>query len=197
MGGRHFTSARMVGKPAFTYGKMEARAWLPAGKHLWPAIWMMPRDSKYGVWAASGEIDIMEYRGERPHVTLGTIHYGGSAPNNKYSGSGEKTFSQDFSKGWHTFGIEWSPTDIKWFVDGQHYHTENINRMMWSGKGKNPYNKNGQPFDQAFHFILNIAVGGNFFPEHRFGKQVTPDEAKHWAKPTMEIDYVRAFRWEN
>ena len=69
--------------------------------------------------------------------------------------------------------------------------------MMWSGKGKNPYTKNGQPFDQPFHFILNIAVGGNFFPEHRFGKQVTPEEAKHWEKSTLEIDHVRVFRWEN
>ena len=197
MGGRNFTSARMVGKKAFTYGRMEISAQLPAGRHLWPAIWMMPQDSKYGGWAASGEIDIMEARGEKPHVTQGTIHYGGSKPNNIWSGSGEKSFAPDLTKGFHIYAIQWSQTDIKWFVDDQHYHTENINRMMWSGKGKNPYTKNGQPFDQSFHFIFNIAVGGNFFPEKQYGKQVTPEEGRHWPKPTMEIDYVKVFRWEN
>ena len=50
MGGRHFTSARLTSKKAWTYGKFEARAKLPKGKHLWPAIWMMPKDSAYGGW---------------------------------------------------------------------------------------------------------------------------------------------------
>jgi beta-glucanase (GH16 family) len=60
--GKHYTSARLNSKKAWTYGKFEVRAKLPKGKLLWPAIWMMPKDSVYGGWAASGEIDIMEYR---------------------------------------------------------------------------------------------------------------------------------------
>ena len=78
--GRHFTSGRVHSKHAWTYGRFEARARLTSGHHLWPAIWMMPRDSKYGQWAASGEIDIMELRGDKPHEIMGTIHYGGTAP---------------------------------------------------------------------------------------------------------------------
>lgn len=27
---------------------------------LWPAIWMMPQNSTYGAWPASGEIDVGE-----------------------------------------------------------------------------------------------------------------------------------------
>jgi beta-glucanase (GH16 family) len=191
--GHHFTSSRMNSRKAWTYGKFEARAKAPAGHHLWPAIWMMPKDSKYGVWAASGEIDIMEMRGDAPRVTMGTIHYGGSWPNNVYHGSGEKTYAFDFSADFHTFGLEWTKNDIKWFVDGNLMHTENINKMMWSGKGNNPYNHNGAPFDAPFYWILNIAVGGNFFGG---GPYVTPAEARGWMKPTMEVDYVRVYEWK-
>lgn len=190
--GKQFTSARLNSKPSWTYGKFEARAKMPSGHHLWPAIWMMPRDSKYGGWAASGEIDIMELRGDSPHVTMGTIHYGGAWPNNVYQGSGEKTYPFDFSADYHTFAVEWDANSIKWLVDDKEMHTENINRMMWSGKGTNPYTKNGQPFDQSFYWILNIAVGGNFFGG---GPYVSAAQAKSWAKPTMEVDYVRVFAW--
>jgi beta-glucanase (GH16 family) len=48
--GRQFTSAKLTSKKAWAYGKFEARAKAPKGKSLWPAIWMMPRDSKYGGW---------------------------------------------------------------------------------------------------------------------------------------------------
>jgi beta-glucanase (GH16 family) len=48
--GKHFTSARLNSKQAWAYGKFEARAKMPKGKHLWPAIWMMPQNSVYGQW---------------------------------------------------------------------------------------------------------------------------------------------------
>jgi beta-glucanase (GH16 family) len=193
-GGRQFTSARLTSKKSWTFGKFEARAKLPKGKNLWPAIWMMPKASVYGGWAASGEIDIMEARGERPRITQGTIHYGGSWPNNVWHGSGEKDLGKDFTADYHTFALEWEKNEIRWYVDGAQYHSENINKNMWSGKGTNPYNHNGAPFDQEFFWILNIAVGGNFFPAAQYGPQVTPDEARRWEKPTMEIDYLRVYQ---
>ena len=48
---------------SFTYGRVEVRAKLPKGDWLWPAIWFLPQHSEYGRWPASGEIDIMESRG--------------------------------------------------------------------------------------------------------------------------------------
>merc|ERR1712072_625154 len=45
------------------YGRVEVEAKLPAGDWLWPAIWMMPVNNTYGPWPASGEIDLMESRG--------------------------------------------------------------------------------------------------------------------------------------
>jgi beta-glucanase (GH16 family) len=48
---------------SFTYGRVEVRAKLPKGDWLWPAIWLLPARNEYGMWPASGEIDIMESRG--------------------------------------------------------------------------------------------------------------------------------------
>ena len=49
---------------------------LPTGKGVWPALWMLPQDEKYGGWAASGEIDVLEARGQEPTKVLGTLHFG-------------------------------------------------------------------------------------------------------------------------
>src|ERR1051325_8696342 len=84
-----YTSARMKtrkrdGSPLFNqkYGKFEFRAKLPTGRGVWPALWMLPQDEKYGGWAASGEIDVMEARGQEPSKVLGNIHFGGRWPAN-------------------------------------------------------------------------------------------------------------------
>ena len=68
---------------AFRYGKVEVRAKLPIGDWLWPAIWLLPRNNQYGNWPASGEIDIMESRGNPPSYPPGgydqfssTLHWG-------------------------------------------------------------------------------------------------------------------------
>ena len=188
--GFHFTSARLNSKKAWAFGKFDTYASLPRGKHLWPAIWLLPKDNVYGPFPASGEIDIMENDGLKNHIIMGTIHFGGVYPNYISRGSGAKHFPQDFSKGFHLFGFEWDPKEMRWYVDGKCYHKERIDKNLWSHKGKNPYTKKGQPFDQAFYWVLNIAVGGSFFGK---GPYVTPQEAKHWKKPTMEIDYIRVY----
>lgn len=42
---------------------------------------MMPAASEYGGWPRSGEIDITEYRGQRPQQIMGTLHFGPSWDN--------------------------------------------------------------------------------------------------------------------
>jgi hypothetical protein len=82
-------SARLntKGKKSIRYGKVEVVAKLPDGDWLWPAIWMMPEDSVYGNWPKSGEIDIMESRGNAPGYSAGgrdvfssTLHWGKLLP---------------------------------------------------------------------------------------------------------------------
>ena len=85
---RQYTSARIrtKNKGDWKYCRIEARAKMPKGQGYWPAIWMMPTDSVYGGWAASGEIDIMEYLGQKTDEVHGTLHYGASWPQNTSSG---------------------------------------------------------------------------------------------------------------
>lgn len=66
-------SARLStrGKQTLTYGKVEFVAKLPKGDWLWPAVWMMPENSRYGEWPMSGEIDIMEGKGNDPKSSIG------------------------------------------------------------------------------------------------------------------------------
>ncbi|KAJ9079965.1 3-glucan binding protein [Entomophthora muscae] len=54
---------RTVNSFNFKYGRVEIEARLPKGDWIWPAIWMMPKNHAYGGWPASGEIDIVQSRG--------------------------------------------------------------------------------------------------------------------------------------
>jgi beta-glucanase (GH16 family) len=78
-------SARLTtkGSKSILYGRVEVTAKLPQGDWLWPAIWMMPEDSVYGTWPLSGEIDIMEsrgndrsYAGQGRNSFMSTLHWG-------------------------------------------------------------------------------------------------------------------------
>ena len=60
------TSSSLRTARAFKFGRMEVRARLPRGDWLWPAIWLLPQNSVYGGWPTSGEIDLMESRGNAP-----------------------------------------------------------------------------------------------------------------------------------
>jgi beta-glucanase (GH16 family) len=179
-----YTSAKLKTKGLFSkkYGRYEIKAKLPVGKGLWPAIWMLPEEDKYGTWAASGEIDIMEAWGSRPNTVSGTIHYGEGWPNNKYTG---KEFELPEKRGidkWHTYALEWEPGELRWYVDGELYQTQN----KWYSKGKdNAANFSyPAPFDQEFYLVMNLAVGGWFDGE--------VDETTVFPSQ-MEVDYVRVY----
>jgi beta-glucanase (GH16 family) len=194
-----YTSARLRTKQrdgttllARKYGRVEFRAKLPTGKGVWPALWMLPDTEAYGGWAASGEIDILEARGAEPRKILGTIHYGSRWPHNQHAG-GEYLFPEGQSiADFHVYAIEWDPGEIRWFVDGHEYSKQNF---WWSTsqtngqQGKQPASEKElnpwpAPFDQPFHLVVNVAVGGQFGgPPDR----TTPFPA------TMEIDYVRVY----
>jgi len=195
--GKRYTSGRVntKGKAAWKYGKFEVRAKVPSGIYLWPALWMMPRDSVYGMWAASGEIDIFEARGGQPTKYESTLHFGGGWPKNIYQGSGPRNFV-DLTKDFHTYGAVWTPESIQFFFDGNNFFTMSLQRSFANaGAGSNPYTKNGQPFDQPFYFIINLAIGGGFFGGE--SQALTDAQARDWASPKFEIDYVRAYQLSN
>ena len=102
------------------FGRIDVRAKLPKAAGVWPAIWMLGNDIDEATWPDCGEIDIMENFGNDWTTSHSTIHGPG------YSGGGGITSSYsgpDFSNGFHDFTVTWYSDAIKWFVDGQHYHT--------------------------------------------------------------------------
>ena len=181
-----YTSARLWTEPTFatTFGRIEAKIALPEGQGLWPAFWMLPKDSPYGGWASGGEIDIMEARGREPNKVDGTIHFGEAWPNNTRSG-GHYTFpeGEDFTTE-HVYAVEWEPGEIRWYVDGNLYHTEN---NWFSKDGNDPTEFTyPAPFDQDFYILLNLAVGGTY------DGGIAPDESVEMPAE-MIVDYVRVY----
>lgn len=176
MGGRQYTSARIrtQGKRDFRYGRFEARMKMPAGQGMWPAFWMLPTNSPYGGWAASGEIDIIESI-NLAAAAYGTIHFGGQWPNNTLNGG---TRQMNLSNDFHVFATEWEPDEIRWYVDGVRYHR--VTSADWFSSAA-PGNVRA-PFDTPFHLLLNLAVGGNF--------PGNPDASTTFPA-ALQVDYVR------
>ena len=179
-----YTSARLSTQNLFSVcgGRIEVRARCDAGKSLWPAIWMLPEDSVYGGWAASGEIDIMEGWGSTPEKICGTIHFGDVWPGNTYL-TGEYSFpAGESTAGWHIYAVEWEPEEIRWYVDDRLYSTQ---RDWYSAGHAYP-----APFNQKFYLILNLAVGGHFDGVDGIyaDPSVFADGEKHF-----DIDYVRVY----
>lgn len=184
-GDSHYTSARLVTRGAFSqaYGKFEARIKLPEGAGFWPAFWMMPQDSVYGTWPTSGEIDIMENRGREPEKVEGTLHYGGEGSGHRYTGKGYTFPNGGKTTDFHTYGIEWEPGEIRWYVDDILVQTQND----WYSISKDQAANNAYPapFDQKFYMILNLALGGNFDGGIMVKDDLFPGK--------MYVDYVRAY----
>ncbi|MEE1946460.1 family 16 glycosylhydrolase [Pedobacter sp. KR3-3] len=172
-----FTSARLVSKNKFDvkYGRVEVRAILPKGRGIWPAIWMLPTDWKYGNWPKSGEIDIMEHVGYAPDTVHGTVH---TEAFNHVKGTqvGKALKVNDIYTQYHVYAIEWFADRIDFFIDDQKYLT-----FKNSGKGMADW-----PFDQQFHVLLNVAVGGNWGGAKGIDESIFP--------ASMKIDYVRVYQ---
>ena len=179
-----YTSARLNTQHKFSAcgGRIEVRARCDSGRTLWPAIWMLPEDSVYGGWAASGEIDIMEGWGSLPEKVCGTVHFGDVWPNNAYLTNDYNFPTGESSEDWHTYAVEWESGEIRWYVDDILYSTQ----REWNTVNR----RFPAPFDQNFYIILNLAVGGHFDGIDRIyaDPETFASGEKHF-----DIDYVRVY----
>ena len=159
------------------YGRMEARIRLPVGQGVWPAFWMLGADIEEVGWPQTGEIDIMEYRGQEQTIVHGTLHgpgYFGGSPITKRYFLEDGSFADDF----HVFAVEWDPSRIAWWVDDVVYQTVNTAQVVERGEWV---------FDDPFFLLLNVAVGGSF--------SGNPDASTPFPQ-TMLVDYVRVLSRE-
>lgn len=175
--GKSYTSARMItkNKGDWRYGRFEVRAKLPRGRGTWPAIWMLPTDWVYGNWPNSGEIDIMEHVGfdsNRVHITVHTQAYNHMLGTQKSANK----IVPDAMDNFHVYRVDWTWYGIRGFIDGEQIF-----------EFKNEGTQQKWPFDQRFHLLLNIAVGGNWGGQQGVDDTIFP--------AVMEVDYVKVYRF--
>ncbi|MFB6271900.1 MAG: family 16 glycosylhydrolase [Salinibacter sp.] len=178
--GNDYTSARLNSEASWKYGRFEIRAKLPAGRGTWPALWMLPDEQTYGdqYWPDNGEMDIMEHVGYDEGVIHGTIH---TEAFNHIDGTekGGTITVPTATSAFHDYAMEWTPNDIRVFVDGEQYFTfQNREQYDWQE----------WPFDQKFHLLMNIAVGGTWGGAEGIDDSAFPER--------MVIDYVRVYKPE-
>ena len=171
--GSNYTSARLVstGTGNWTYGRFEVKAKIPFGRGTWPAIWMLPTQWTYGNggWPDNGEIDIMEHVGYDPEVIHASIHCDNSNATSTLR-------VNDATAAFHVYAMEWSKDTINIYVDSTKYFTYINNHTGYQS----------WPFDKDFHFVLNLAVGGNWGGLYGVDPTVFPQQ--------LVIDYVRAYK---
>lgn len=175
---RNYTSARLTTKGKFTqkFGRFEARIKLPFGQGIWPAFWMLGGDIDTAGWPNCGEIDIMENIGREPSANHGSLHGPGYSGGSPLSGIYTLPDGQHFSDAFHVFTIEWEPTAIRFYVDGNLYQTRTPADVPAGRRWV---------FDHPFFILLNVAVGGNW--------PGSPDATTAWPQ-TMLVDYVRVYK---
>ena len=190
----HYTSGRITTRNIFSqrYGLFVFRARLPKGRGLWPALWMMPERNVFGGWPRSGEIDIVESRGNWLNHVQGSLHSG-----NVWNQDNTQTKIFHFPHGqsaaqWHTYALRWEPAHdprhagrkvvkIQWYVDGHLYETR---QGGWTVPSSAPKGSINAPFNHRFHIILNLAVGGNYVG----GKPPGP------GRYDLQVAYIHAYR---
>jgi len=174
--GNEYSSARLVTRDKFelTYGKIEVRAQLPAGRGTWPAIWMLAATKPLS-WPQDGEIDIMEHVGYDPGVIHGTIHC--AAYNHRLgTQKGTSTMVADFDKTFHNYQLRWDADSIHIGVDDNyyfHFGNEHSGKETW-------------PFDSAQYLLMNIAVGGDWGGQKGVDSTIFPQ--------IMKVDYVHIYK---
>ncbi|KAI9730140.1 MAG: hypothetical protein M1818_008234 [Claussenomyces sp. TS43310] len=195
------------------YGRVEVTAMLPEGDWLWPAIWMLPVNDTYGVWPASGEIDIVESRGNNYTYTQGgnnivssTLHWGPDSTNDAWWRTNVKrtALHTTYATSEHTFGLEWSQKYLFTYINSRLLQVlyTNFNEPLWK-RGNFPlsdangtrivdvWSQTGRdqtPFDQEFYLILNVGVGGTngWFQDGASGKPWVD------ASETAKLDFWNA-----
>ncbi len=178
------------------YGYFEARMKIPSHVGTFPAFWLHhQRQRNEGTHRS--EIDVMENLGHAPWFIYNSFHYynnvsatyGGDGYFLKPQPEGQIFTGVDYSEDYHIYAVEWSPSKIIWYIDGQQVSelaNDNVNH-------------------EELYLILNMAMGGNWtnYPANSGGlgrsdgdRYPTDNDlsADNFRNPALEIDYVRVYK---
>lgn len=194
-------------KMNYIYGYAEIRARMPFTGGVWPSFWGLSngtlgptRNSKYYV-----EIDVFEVFGSLDTV-IPNIHkhyydsynytsthdpeydggnhtsYGLTYETNEWVFENRDTIAQEY----HTYGYEWTPTEVSMYVDGNKYMTYDITKS---------YDKcsDNTGFHDPIFLMFNFHI---FSPD--FSSIVSPIEGNYDSLPSeYDIDYFRLYQKPN
>ncbi len=170
------------GKVEFTYGTVAARIKMTEGTGFWPAWWMLGTRH----WPETGEIDIMEFIGQK-EWTNAALHGPGYSGNTPFA-KRDSFAAKDPVTNWHIYSVDWKPDSLMFKVDGNEFYR--VTRSMVEKYGK-------WSFDNAKFLILNFALGGaypggvNKVKEPYFGLPAPSVDLIKRGKSKIWIDWVR------
>ncbi|MCP5521498.1 MAG: glycoside hydrolase family 16 protein [Verrucomicrobiales bacterium] len=174
-----YTSASLTtrGTASWTYGRIEVRAKVPAGRGTWPAIWMLGTNIGEVGWPACGEIDILEHVGHEPGVAFANVHTRGHN-HMRGNGRGSRLELPTATTEFHVYAVEWTHEKMDFLVDGQKFFS-----LKNDGTGVDSW-----PFDAPQYLILNLAIGGSWGGAKGVDATAFPQR--------FLIDYVRVYQQE-
>lgn len=177
----NWTSARMTtrGKHAFIYGRIEFRAKVPVNRGTWAAGWLLGNDYVDELsWPYCGEIDVLECVGFEIDDSTGSgLNHATCHTRAYYFKQGNQIGSEiavdSMNTQFHTYAVEWDESEIRGYLDGEHYYTydKNANELEW-------------PFNDPQNIIINLAIGGGWG-----GAKGMSD----FDMAVYELDYVRVY----
>lgn len=180
-GDGNWTSARLTtrGKTAFTYGRIEFSAKVPTHRGTWAAGWLLGNEYVDEIsWPYCGEIDVLECVGFEIDDSTGQGLNHATCHTRKYyfkqgNQIGAEIAVDSMNTKFHTYAIEWDSTEVRAYLDGEHYYTydKSADELEW-------------PFNDPQNIIINLAIGGGWG-----GAQGMSD----FDNAVYELDYVRVY----
>jgi beta-glucanase (GH16 family) len=122
---------------SFTYGYVQVVAHMPKGPNTWPALWLLPANHSTDL----PEIDMVEIVGAQTNRPLVAFH---PAVGPQQLLTAKTAY---LSSGWHTFGLDWEPGSITWYIDKTAVFTTTVNVPS-----------------QPMYLLANLAITNAFRP---------------------------------
>jgi beta-glucanase (GH16 family) len=116
------------------------------------------------------ELDILETVGDQSNVAAMHVHW---LANHTEAQAGSDWTGPDLSQDWHTFGLNWQPDALTWYIDG-------VERWRVTDSSVIP--------NQPMYIVLNLAVGGEW-PGAPDSSTVFPSY--------FDVRYVRVWAGQN
>ncbi|MCQ0112707.1 Glycosyl hydrolases family 16 [Zhouia amylolytica] len=143
------------GKFSFQYGKIEIKAKLDSGKGVWPAIWMLADQPKYGKYPRNGEIDIMEHLNYENKIYQ-TVHSYYTLVLKEKENPPYYSTTEVNTENFNVYGLEWYPDKLVFTLNGkktfEYPRLDNVDETQW-------------PFDQPFYLMIDMQIEGSWVGE--------------------------------